>query len=165
MAPPAGACLRSLRARGKVHHRNTSFNILQEPFRSIHNEETKRKSIWNDWCTFIARTQSVLRWIRNPGPDATFAAGEIKSHVAPPSKAWCNLPLKVLAPPAGACLRSLRARGKVHHRSTDFKISQEPFRFSPCTRTSKKKIPLHGAPSGIRTRDPLIKSQLLYQLS
>jgi len=24
---------------------------------------------------------------------------------------------------------------------------------------------LYGAPSGIRTRDPLIKSQLLYQLS
>ncbi len=32
-------------------------------------------------------------------------------------------------------------------------------------RANKKAIQVNGAPSGTRTRDPLIKSQLLYQLS
>ena len=46
-------------------------------------------------------------------------------------------------------------------------ISKQDQRFpgsTPIKRKQKEKIPFHGAPSGIRTRDPLIKSQLLYLL-
>ena len=61
-------------------------------------------------------------------------------------------------------LRRDRAKG-------EFRVQLEPvfsslkIRYKAKQTTDWWSVLLYGAPSGIRTRDPLIKSQLLYQLS
>ena len=51
----------------------------------------------------------------------------------------------LLAAPAGGLFLPASGRRKVLHRTSNFKLQQEPFRFNPDQREdSKKKIPLHG---------------------
>ena len=50
-----------------------------------------------------------------------------------------------MAPPAGGLFTTASGRRKVLHRTSNFKLQQEPFRFNPDQgEDSKKKIPLHG---------------------
>ena len=53
----------------------------------------------------------------------------------------------LLAPPAGACLRSLRARGKPYMLCTSSKTRSSVSRFNSDAEIEKRKIPFHGAPS------------------
>ena len=65
-----------------------------------------------------------------------------------------------------ACVQTLRVWRKILPSERSFVSQRESFYgSSPIAKRAKRKNIAYGAPSGIRTRDPLIKSQLLYQLS
>ena len=75
---------------------------------------------------------------------------------------WCTFRDSTLARTARSVIRRENSStGRVFYTAP----TSNPF--GVCKRKTPRKVvfPFYGAPSGIRTRDPLIKSQLLYQLS
>ena len=75
---------------------------------------------------------------------------------------WCTFRDSTLARTARSVIRRENSStGRVFYTAP----TSNPF--GVCKRKTPRKVVFlfYGAPSGIRTRDPLIKSQLLYQLS